>query len=65
VNFLAYSKAQLRLEAGNRFTVPPEPKAACDFPVARPAFNLRKSKEYFDQKFKSLENTILSRLGKS
>ena len=34
VNFLAYSKTRLRLKAGNRFTVPPEPKAARDFPVA-------------------------------
>jgi hypothetical protein len=40
-NFLAYSKVQLRLKASNRFMVPPEPKAARDFHVARPAFNLR------------------------
>jgi hypothetical protein len=58
VNFLAYSKTRLRLKAGNRFTVPPEPKAARDFPVARPAFNLRRAEEYFAQKFKSLENTF-------
>ena len=38
---MAYSKVQLRLKASNRFMVPPEPKAARDFLVARPAFNLR------------------------
>jgi aromatic ring-cleaving dioxygenase len=58
VNFLVYSKAQLRLQAGNRFMVLPEPKAARVLPAARPAFNLRFAKNTFAKKFKSAENTI-------
>lgn len=36
-----FPKAQLCLKTGNRLTVLPEPKVACDLLVARPAFNLR------------------------
>lgn len=64
MNYLVYSKAQLRLQAGNRFMVLPEPKAARVLPAARPAFNLRFAKNTFAKKFKSAENTIQPRPAK-
>jgi hypothetical protein len=66
VNFFEYSNAQLRLKAGNRFMVPPEPKAARDLPVARPSFNPSvEHKNTLRSNSSRRKNTILPQLGKS
>ncbi len=48
------------MKAGNRFMVPPEPKAARDHPAARPAFNLRFAKNTVPRNSSHPENTIRS-----